>query len=279
MPINAGQEYFAAEKKYSEAKTIEEKIRALEGMIKAAPKHKGAENLLADLRKRLAKLKKESKTSKKKSGKPKFVIRKEGSAQICLIGLPNSGKSSLLNLLTEAGAEVAEYPYTTNKPQVGMMLYNDVQLQLIEIPSTFDAESMSLLHSCDMVVIVLDVTKNIEEQKFGLIRILRENKINNKKIIFIENGKPLNIEEVKEKIWNGLNMIRIYTKSPSKPKAIPAIAMEKNSTVEDLTRRVHKDLMKRFKFAKIFNSTKFSGKKVGLDYKLQDDDVVEIHND
>ena len=279
MPINAGQEYFAAEKRYSEAKTVDEKIKALELMIKAAPKHKGSENLLADLRKRLAKLKKEAVVSRKKSSKPRFIIRKEGSAQICLIGLPNSGKSSLLNSLTEAHALVAEYPYTTDKPEVGMMLYNDVQLQLIEIPSKFDRESMTLLHSCDMIVIVIDVTKNIEEQKFELVRILRNGNINRKKIIFVENKKQTNLEQVKEKIWKGLDLIRVYTKSPNKPKAIPAVAMEKNSNVEDLTKRVHKDLMKGFKFAKIFNSTKFSGKKVGLEYKLHDNDVVEIHTE
>lgn len=41
--------------------------------------------------------------------------------------------------------------------------------------------------------------------------------------------------------------------------------------------RIHKDFMKNFKFARIFDSTRYSGKIVGLDYELKDRDVVEIH--
>ena len=53
MPINAGYEYFNAEKRYLDAQTLDEKITALEEMIKVAPKHKGSENLLAELKTRL----------------------------------------------------------------------------------------------------------------------------------------------------------------------------------------------------------------------------------
>jgi len=301
MPINAGVDYLVAEKRYSEARTTEEKIKALEEMIRTAPKHKGAENLLADLRKRLAKLKKEAVIERRKSKKSGFSIRKEGSAQICIIGLTNSGKSTLLNSLTNAHAKIAEYPYTTKEPNVGMMLYNDLQFQIIEMPSTFDPKFLSLLHSCDMILVLLDSTQNSDNQKEQLMNILKDNKADSKKMIFVKNKckicRPerimmpdrvticidaqfgLGIDELKEKIWKGLDLIKVYTKSPRKPKAIPAIAMKKNSTVEDFTKEIHKDFTKTFKFAKIFNSTKFSGKKVGLEYKLQNNDIVEIHTE
>ncbi|MBI2545352.1 MAG: 50S ribosome-binding GTPase [Candidatus Aenigmarchaeota archaeon] len=295
MPINAGQEYFVAEKKYSDARTNEEKIKALEEMIRALPKHKGTHNVLADLKKRLSKLKKESAVSKRKSSKPSFIIRKEGSAQICIIGMTKSGKSSLLNSLTNAKAQVAEYPYTTKKPQVGMMYYKDIQFQMIEIPSTFNSEFMSLLYSCDLIVMMMDAMQNPMKQKEEILKILKKNKLDNKDMVFVKNKSKvcgldpkevcmdtksgIGIDELKERMWEELKMIRIYTKSPNKPKAIPAIGMLKNSTVKDLTKEIHKDLLKDFKFAKIFNSTKYSGKKVGLEYKLQDNDVVEIHSE
>ncbi len=293
MPVNAGPEYFAAEKKYSEARTTEEKIKALEEMIRKAPHHKGAEHLLADLRKRLSKLKKEAVIERRKSHKPFFTIRKEGAAQICIIGLTNSGKSTLLNSLTRANAKVAEHPYTTKKPQVGMMLYNDLQFQLIEIPSSFDSESLGLMHSCELIAVVLDATRNTEEQKSKLMEILKRNRLDSKKMILVKNKSKvcgldqnivcldaqagIGLDELKERIWKGLDLIKVYTKSPNKSKDTPALALEKDSTVEDLAKEIHKDFIKTFKFARIFNSTKFSGKKVGLDYKLQDNDIIEIH--
>ncbi len=56
MPINAGPEYAAAEKKYFAAKTLEERIIGLEEMIRTAPKHKSSENFVAELKKRLIKV-------------------------------------------------------------------------------------------------------------------------------------------------------------------------------------------------------------------------------
>lgn len=295
MPINAGPEYFAAEKRYSEARTIEQKIDALQEMIRKAPKHKGSEHLLADLRKRLAKYKREAVIEKKKSHKPSFVIRKDGAAQICIIGLTNSGKSTLINSLTNAHAQVAEYPYTTKVPHVGMMLYNDLQFQLIEIPSSFNSDSLGLIHSCDLILIILDASQNIEKQKDKLIEILERNRLGSKRMLFVKNKSKvcgldqniicidakvgLGLEGLRETIWKSLKLIKVYTKSPNKPKDIPALALEKESTVEDLAKEIHKDFIETFKFARIYNATKFSGKKVGLDYKLHDNDVVEIHTE
>src|SRR3989338_10173394 len=113
MPTNQGPEYFAAEEKYSKARTREEKIFCLQEMIRTSVKHKGTERLLADLRKRLSKLKRELAVERKKSHRPSFIIRKEGAARISIIGLTNSGKSTLLNSLTNTDVKVAEYPYTT----------------------------------------------------------------------------------------------------------------------------------------------------------------------
>ena len=289
MPINAGPEYFLAEKKYLQAKTREEKIAALQEMIKTLPKHKGTEKQLALLRKRLAKVK--SQKSVKAKSKPRFSIRKLGAAQVCILGLTNSGKSSLLKALTGKDVEIADYSYTTKEPTVGMMPFGDVQIQLIEIPSTFDSESMSLLHNCDGIVVLLDA-ENPDEQKKELTNILKQRYLMDKKILFVVNKSDLEsgskyieisvkektgLEELKEKIWNNLDLIRVFTKSPGKPKVVPPITLRKGSSVRDVARIVHKDFLKNFKFARIFNDSKFSGSSVGLDYKLKDLDVVEIH--
>jgi len=291
MPINAGPEYFLAEKKYLEARTKEEKIAALEEMIRTIPKHKSSEKQLALLRKRLAKLKKQK--SVRATSRPKFMIRKTGSAQVCILGMTKSGKSSLLNVLTGVDVEVGDYSYTTKEPNLAMMNFGDVQIQLIEIPATFDPESMSILYTCDEILVLLDGKEDVDKQEQEIKKILNEMKLSNKKILFVINKADLKklrskylqisvkykigLEELKERIWSGLNLIRVYTKSPGKPKVIPPITLPIGSTVRDVAKNIHKDFLKDFKFARIFNDTKFSGISVGLDYKLKDLDVVEIH--
>jgi hypothetical protein len=271
-------------------------------MIKTLPKHKGSEHQLSELKHRLAKLKKEAEVAKKSGrSKPKFSIRKEGAATVCLIGVTNCGKSSLLNSLTNAHAEVADYPYTTKLPEVGMMQYKDVQLQLIETPSNFDKEMLSLLEMADECVVLIDATQDIDGQRVEMLKILNDSfDIIEKPYFFIatkcdsRDAKLMkirgnygylevsaqfgeNLEELKEMMWKNLELIRVYTKEPGKPKVIPAIALRKGATVKEVARQIHKDFLKNFNFARIFNSTKFSGKTVGLDYVVNDEDVVEIH--
>ena len=60
MPVNAPAEYFVAEEKFRKAKVKDEKIIALEEMIRLLPKHHGSENAHADLKSKLAKLRKET---------------------------------------------------------------------------------------------------------------------------------------------------------------------------------------------------------------------------
>jgi hypothetical protein len=289
MPVNAGPEYFVAEKRYLEAKSKEEKIKALEEMIRLLPKHKSSEHVLAQLKHRLKKLKEEK--TVKTTAKPKFSIKKEGAAQVCVVGLTNSGKSSLLNSLTRVETEVGGYPFTTKEPVVGMMNYGDVQMQLIEIPSTFDSDFTSILQTCDLILILIDATGDVDKQTGELIKILDERKLGDKKILFALNKcdvvkcnqlpisakEGIGLEELKDSIWSRLDLIRVYTKSPGKPKMVPPVTLPRGATVKDVAKSIHKDFLKDFSFARIFDSTPFSGQKVGLDFKLKDLDIVEIH--
>jgi len=133
MPANLTPVYREAEAKYKAAVTREEKMAALEEMLRVIPKHKGTEHLQGDLRSRLSKLRQEP--SKKKPGKgPSHRILREGAGQVALVGIPNAGKSSLVAALTHADPEVAPYPMTTLKACPGMMAYEDVAFQLLDLP-------------------------------------------------------------------------------------------------------------------------------------------------
>ncbi len=137
MPANLPPEAKAKLAKYSDAKTVEEKIRALEEFISAVPKHKGTENLLLWARRRLAELREELEAQRRRrkgGGGPRIFVEKAGAGQVVLLGPPNSGKSSILARLTNAKPEIAPYPFTTQLPVPGMLQYEDIQFQLVDTP-------------------------------------------------------------------------------------------------------------------------------------------------
>jgi ribosome-interacting GTPase 1 len=120
MPINAGFEFENAKKKYDKARTPLEKLLALQEMQSTAPGHKGAENLRREISRKIAILKRDMEKQKEQAKKAargsSLAVRKEGAGQIVIIGLPNSGKSTLLKDLTNADVAIASYPFTTKKP-------------------------------------------------------------------------------------------------------------------------------------------------------------------
>lgn len=163
MPANLPPDYFVAEKRFREAKTTEEKIAILEEMMSIMPKHKGTDKLHGELKRKMAKLKESKEKEAKKGGhKEHWIVKKEGAGQVVLVGPPNSGKSFLLKVLTHAHPEVAEYPFTTRAPVPGMMTYEDIQIQLVELPAvTADVMETWLpnaIYMADFLAIVVDLS-------------------------------------------------------------------------------------------------------------------------
>jgi len=132
MPANLTPEYRQADARFRGAVTREEKIAALEEMLRVLPKHKGTEKLHADLRSRLSKLRREP--AKGHARGFSHRIPKEGAGQVALVGCPNAGKSSLVAALTHAAPEVAPYPLTTRDATPGMMPFEDIAFQLVDLP-------------------------------------------------------------------------------------------------------------------------------------------------
>jgi hypothetical protein len=163
MPANLPPEYFEAEKRFKQASSPSEKINALEDLIATVPKHKGTDKLRADLRRKLSQLRKES-FSKKKGGRGDlYVVPKEGAAQITLVGFPNAGKSSMLACLTNANPVIAEYPISTLTPLPGMMPFEDIQFQLVDLPPIgnegTDGWVSGVLRYADALMLVVDLTE------------------------------------------------------------------------------------------------------------------------
>ncbi len=183
MPANLTPQYLSAEQRFKEAATTEEKIAALEEMIAVMPKHKGTDKLHADLRRRLAKLRTEA---AKKHGISKasaaYNVPKEGAGQVTLVGAPNTGKSSLLACLTHARPEIGDYPFTTRLPQPGMIPYENIHIQLVDMPP-IDADFYEpwmggIIRQADYNLIVVDLgSDDLLDEVEIVLRMLETSKI------------------------------------------------------------------------------------------------------
>ena len=387
MPVNVTPEYLKAEDAYKSAKNPKEKLIALELMLSTIPKHKGTEKMQLQIKRNLSKLKKEVEKEKelKKggSGGTSFFVRKEGAAQVALAGLPNSGKSTILNKLTGKDVDIGHYAFTTVKPTPAMLQYKDIQIQLVDMPGLIEGVSLgkgmggpliSAIRAVDVIVIIVDLSvdplkdlelilreleakglrinkkvPNIEIQKLptGGIEIIGENflvecnsqdvkkvlqeervhnaiitikepvtltdifevldssleykkaiivgtkgdlpgskeglqklesNVTNFKIIPVSAINNVNLDILPAEIFSILDIIRVYTRSPGGQIDNEAMPMKINSTALDAAKKVHKNLYKNFKFARVWGeSAKFDGQRVGPEHILRDGDIIEIH--
>jgi ribosome-interacting GTPase 1 len=136
MPTNVSPEYKKAKEAFKAAREPAERLQCLKEMLRTIPKHKGTEHLQADIKTRIKAITDEMSGPKKGGTRtgPVTTIPPEGAAQVALIGPPNSGKSSLHDKLTGSHAEIGPYPHTTHLPQPGMLPYQDMHFQLIDLP-------------------------------------------------------------------------------------------------------------------------------------------------
>ncbi|MHA1905660.1 MAG: GTPase [Candidatus Thorarchaeota archaeon] len=179
MPTNVTPEFDKQRQIYEDTEDLEKRIVELEKLLSLAPRHKGAERMKGDYRKKLAQLKaqldkqrEQDRARRGGGGAEEGVVRKEGAGQVCLIGVTNSGKSTLINAITNAEFEVADYPFTTPIPTPAMLSLEDINIQLVEIPGLFEGsydsgigrQSLSVARNTDCIAILVDLSQDIETQ-------------------------------------------------------------------------------------------------------------------
>jgi ribosome-interacting GTPase 1 len=189
MPTNLPAE---AKRKWAEvsaARNPREKIQLMQEFLSLVPKHKGTAKLCAQVKKQMAVLRREIEEKKRRKagrGGPKFFIEKEGAAQIALLGLTNSGKSSLLAAVTNAKVEVSPTPYTTREPIPGIMDYEDIQFQVIEAPALMEGsadgrawglQTLALARNADSLILVVDLSSDPVSQLSTILNELEKARI------------------------------------------------------------------------------------------------------
>lgn len=182
MPTNLPPEYYEAEERYRAATTPAEKAERLEELLSTIPKHKGTDHLRADLRRKLSRLKSEAQSKKGAARQVSpFHIDREGAGQVVVAGPPNTGKSALVNALTNATPEVAIHPYSTWTPTPGMLLVGDVQIQLIDTPPLseeyVEPELLNLIRRADLLLLVLDIQAYPLQQLEDTVAFLEKHRI------------------------------------------------------------------------------------------------------
>lgn len=194
MPANLPAE---AKQKYREAslaRNPEEKIKKLQEFMGLFPKHKGTENLRAQVKRKISILKQEIEDKKQKrtgvASGPKIFVEKEGDAQIAILGTTNVGRSSLLSTLTNSKVTVLNYPYTTTTPTPGMFNYEDLQLQMVETPALMEGSSeggawglqtLTSARNADGLVLMVDLSADPVAQFSLIIKELEKAKLVTKK--------------------------------------------------------------------------------------------------
>lgn len=162
MPANLTPQYLEAERRFKSVKTTEDKVEALEEMLATIPRHKGTEKMQADLKRRLSKLRAEQARRPASRAGIMHRVEKEGTGQVALVGPPNSGKSLLVRRLTHAAPEVADYPFSTRVPLPGMMPFEDVQVQLVDLPPVHpdfpESWLYQIIRNADATLLVVDLS-------------------------------------------------------------------------------------------------------------------------
>ena len=374
---------------YEETEDLAQRIVELEKLLSLAPNHKGGERMVGDYRKKLAQLKallekKKEQERARRSGSSaeEGVVRKEGAGQICLIGVTNSGKSTLINSVTNAKLDVGDYPFTTPLPTPAMLTLEDINIQLVEIPGLFEGsyetgigrQALAVARNTDCIAIVVDLSQDIESQmkvilgeldtarirlnkektavrveRVGLgghmiygahnyegnieevreflsarritniivrfqksatfqqlvdaldssvayvramivatkgdaqgsvarFKELEENYSSRFDIIPISAEKGENLDGMSWSFYRHLDILRVYTKIPGKPRERKPIVLPEGSVVEDAAAKIHKELfIERFRSAVIFRENdKIKRRVVGLNYPLQDSDIIQL---
>jgi len=153
--------------------TIDEQIEQIEETLRKTPHHKATNGFIGAMRAKIARLKDEeiersTPLRQGSAGRTAFSVRKQGDATVVLVGPPSAGKSTLINLLTNAESKVAPYAFTTVTVVPGMLKHKEAYIQILDIPGLITGakegkgrgkEVLSVARGADLLIVMTDVKR------------------------------------------------------------------------------------------------------------------------
>ena len=288
-----------------------EKIKEIKKLITELPGYQTGP--YGKIRKWLKQELEDVRVRKSSTGRDWFAVKKEGDAQIAIVGAPNAGKSSLLKALTDVQTKVANYAFTTLKPVPAICNINGASVQFVEVPGLIEGahegkgmgrKLLSVAKGADFIIVVhnleestAELTKTIRElqavglqdialivgNKFDLPQACRNLEETKRKfpeltVVPISAEKGLGLEQLREAVWDLLRLIRVFPKDKNGKIAERPVLLPRGSTVKKFAQKIHKEILGDFRYAKVWGaSAKFPGQEVGLTHQLLDKDIVQLH--
>jgi small GTP-binding protein len=284
-----------------------ERIKVLREALGELPDYRNGP--YADLRKWVQAQIEESRVRKKIVHRDSLQVRREGAAQVALVGPPNAGKSSLLQALSSIQIKTGDYAFTTTRPVPALTRIHDVLIQLVEIPGLIEGAHedrgggralLGVLRGADAIVLCHDASAPVEElavirrelEAAGIAKptIVAATKLDDAGPHVVARlaratGLPAvgvsvldddTLDELRDAVWGLTGLVRVYLRRPGRGDA-EAYALPAGSTVADAAGKVHHELEAECRGARVWGpSARFEGQRVGRDHVLAEDDVVEI---
>ncbi|MDF2734703.1 MAG: GTP-binding protein [Chloroflexota bacterium] len=285
-----------------------ERIREVQALLGELPDYRNGP--YADLRKWLTAEIEDTRVRASAVHRDSIAVRREGAAQIALVGPPNVGKSSLLQALSEIQIKTGDYPFTTLRPVPALTRIGGVLIQLVEIPGLIEGASedraggralLGVLRSADAIVfcsrgdadpaeleIVVAEIVAAGIEKPALLAATRSDEAGPEALQRLSAAFPdldvvpvsiideASLDAFRAAVWRLTGLLRVRLRKGGAVDDEP-LALHPGATVTDVADWVHHDLGASFTAARVWGtSARFDGQRVGREHVVADNDVVEI---
>jgi uncharacterized protein len=285
-----------------------ERVRELRAILEELPGYKNGP--YADLRKWVQNEIEESRTRSGVVQRDSITVRREGAAQVALVGAPNAGKSSLLHALSHVQIAIGDYAFTTLRPVPALTRINGVLIQLVEIPGLIEGAVedrgggralLGVLRGADAILFCQDaagdvdalrvvrsevsragitlpamlVATKVDEAPRGALDRLRL-EVPDLTAVGVSVLDDESLDRLRGEIWRLTGLIRVFLRRGAEADPEP-LALAPGATVLDVSEKVHKDLAVRCRGARVWGpSARFDGQQVGREHRVADGDAVQI---